>query len=61
MNITIEIDQEDDGRIIAEVPEIPGVTVYGQTPEEAIRRAKVLALRVVADKLEHGETVPGDG
>ena len=58
MPITIEIDQEDDGRIIAEVLELPGVLAYGQTREEAIARAKALALRVLADRLDHGEAVP---
>ena len=55
MNFTIEIDQEDDGRIIAEVLELPGVLADGQTREEAIARVKGLALRVLADRLEHGE------
>jgi predicted RNase H-like HicB family nuclease len=59
MNFTIELDQEEDGRIIAEVPALPGVLVYGQTREEAIVRAEALALRVLADRLEHGEDVPG--
>lgn len=58
MNFTIELDQEEDGRIIAEVPELPGVLVYGQSREEAIARAKALTLRVLADRLEHGEAVP---
>ncbi len=58
MRLTIEIEQEDDGRILAEVPELPGVLAYGQTRDEAIARAKALALRVLADRLEHGEAVP---
>ena len=58
MKLTIEIEREDDGRWIAEVPELPGVIVYGETREEAIRRVQVLALRVLADRLEHGESVP---
>jgi predicted RNase H-like HicB family nuclease len=58
MNFTIEIEQEDDGRILAEAPELPGVLAYGQTREEAIARAKALTLRVLADRLEHGEAVP---
>ena len=57
MNFTIDIGQEDDGRIIAEVLELPGVLAYGQTREEAIARAQALALRVLADRLEHGEAV----
>ncbi|HEY0733562.1 MAG TPA: type II toxin-antitoxin system HicB family antitoxin [Herpetosiphonaceae bacterium] len=51
MNFIIEIEQEDDGRIIAEIPTLPGVLVYGQSREEAIARAKALALRVLAEKL----------
>ena len=55
MHFTIEIDQEDDGRIIAEVLELPGVLAYGQTRGEALARARALALRVLAERLEHGE------
>ena len=58
MNLLIEIECEDDGRWIAEVPELPGVMVYGQTREDAISRVQALALRVIADRLEHGETSP---
>lgn len=58
MNFTIEIEQEEDGRIIAEIQDLPGVLAYGQSREEAITRAKALALRVLADRLEHGEVVP---
>ncbi len=58
MNFTIELDQEDDGRIIAEVSALPGVLAYGQTREEAIARAEGLVLRVLADRIEHGEAVP---
>jgi predicted RNase H-like HicB family nuclease len=50
--MTIEIDREDDGRWIAEVPDLPGVMVYGQSREEAIARVKVLALRVLSDRRE---------
>lgn len=56
MRFTLESEQEDDGRWIAEVPELPGTLAYGATPDEAMARAKALALRVVADRLEHGET-----
>lgn len=56
--LTIEIDREEDGRWIAEIPALPGVLAYGATREEALRGAKALALRVVADRLEHGEEVP---
>jgi len=55
--LSIETEQEEDGRWVAEVIEIPGVLTYGTTREEAIQRAKALALRVVADRLEHGEAV----
>jgi len=54
----IEIEREDDGRWIAEIPEIPGVMAYGDKRNEAISKAQVLALRVLADKLEHGEQIP---
>ena len=56
MNYTIELEQEEDGRIIAEVIELPGVLAYGKTKEEAIAKAQALALHVIADQLEHGET-----
>ena len=58
MNLTLEIEQETDGRWIGEVPQIPGVMVYGRTREEALARVKALALRVLADRVEHGESVP---
>jgi predicted RNase H-like HicB family nuclease len=55
MNLTIETEQEDDGRWIAEVPELAGVLAYGATREEAMAKAQALALRVLAEPLEHGE------
>lgn len=55
MNFTIEIEQQEDGRFLAEVINFPGVLVYGQTREEAVARVQALALRVLADKLEYGE------
>jgi predicted RNase H-like HicB family nuclease len=58
MNLTVETEREDDGRWIAEVPELPGVMVYGTTRDEAVARVQALALRVLADRLEHGEEVP---
>jgi predicted RNase H-like HicB family nuclease len=58
MTFTVEIEQEDDGRRIAEVLELPGVLTYGQSPEEAKAKVQALALRVVADRLEHGEAGP---
>jgi predicted RNase H-like HicB family nuclease len=54
----IEIEQEEDGRWLTEIPDLPGVMVYGATRDEAVARVKALALRVLADRLEHGETVP---
>jgi len=54
----VELEQEDDGRWIAEVPELPGVLAYGASPSEAQARVQALALRVVADRLEHGEAGP---
>ena len=58
MNLPIEIEQETDGRWIAEIDELDGVLVYGATREEAIKNVKTLALRVVADRLENGESLP---
>jgi len=57
MRLTIEIEQEEDGRWLSEVPQIPGVMVYGNSQEEAILKVQSLALHVLADKLEHGETL----
>ena len=56
--LAVEVEQEADGRWIDDVPELPGVLVYGQTREEAVARVEALALRVLADRLEHGEAVP---
>lgn len=58
MYLTLELDREEDGRYIAEVPDLPGVLAYGSTEAEATARAQALALRVLADRLEHGEAVP---
>ncbi len=58
MKLKIEIDREEDGRWLAEVPDLPGVMVYGQTREEAVSKVEALALRVVADRIEHGEIIP---
>lgn len=54
----IEIEREEDGRWIAEVPELPGVMSYGSTREEAVSHVEALALRALADRLEHGEAIP---
>jgi predicted RNase H-like HicB family nuclease len=58
MTFTIEFECEDDGRWLAEVLELPGVLAYGQTSDEAIARAQALALRTLADRLEHAEGAP---
>ena len=54
----IEIEREDDGRWIAEIPELAGVMAYGNSREEAVSKAEALALRVLADRLEYGEVIP---
>lgn len=54
----IEIEREEDERWIAEIPELPGVLVYGNTRGQAIARAEALALRVLADRLDHEEEIP---
>ena len=56
--LTIEIEREEDGRWIGEVPELPGVIAYGATEDEARNKAAALALRVIADRIEHGEPTP---
>jgi len=60
VNLTIEIEREEDGRWLAEVPQLPGVLAYGPTAEEAVRNAEALALRVLAERLEQGEAKPVD-
>lgn len=57
--LKVEIEQEVDGRFIAEIPELPGVMAYGQTREEALAKVEALALRTLADRLEQGEPTPG--
>ena len=57
-DLTVEFEREADGRWLAEVVELPGVLAYGVMQEDALRAVEVLALRVVADRLEHGEMVP---
>jgi len=54
----IELEREEDGRWIAEVNALPGVLAYGKTRAEAIARVEALALRVIADRLDHGESIP---
>jgi len=58
MTFTVEYEREDDGRWLAEVIELPGVLAYGDSENEAIAKAQALALRVLADRLEHGESKP---
>ena len=58
MTFKVDIEQEQDGRWIAEVVELPGTLAYGSTQEEARAKVQALALRVVAERLEHGETGP---
>lgn len=57
MHLRVELDREDDGRVIAECVDLPGVLVYGTSEEDALGRAEALALRVIADRIEHGELV----
>ncbi len=56
--MNIEIEREEDGRWIAEVLDLPGVMAYGRSKKQAISKVKALALRVLADRLEHGEEIP---
>lgn len=57
-DMKIEIERETNGRWIAEVEELPGVMAYGRTRKQAIAKAQSLALRVIADRLDHGESIP---
>jgi len=58
MELQIEFDREEDGRWIAEVPDLPGVMVYGRDRMDAVAKVQALALRVIAERLEHGEELP---
>jgi predicted RNase H-like HicB family nuclease len=58
VKFTIETEQEEDGRWLAEVLELPGALAYGATREEAVAHVQALGLRVLADRIEHGEAVP---
>ncbi len=58
MKFRVELEQEMDGRWIAEVTELPGVLTYGESRLKALAAAEALALRVIAERLEHGETSP---
>ncbi len=55
----VETEREEDGRWIAEVPLVPGAMAYGATKEEAVAKVEALVLRVLADKVENGESAPG--
>jgi len=57
-NLKVELSREDDGRWIADIPALPGVTVYGRTQKQALAFAEALTLRVIADRLEHSEACP---
>ena len=59
--LNIEFDREEDGRWIAEVPELPGVMVYGATREEALAKVQALAYRVIADRIEEQKEQPHSG
>jgi predicted RNase H-like HicB family nuclease len=56
--LVVEIEQEEDGRWIAEIPQLPGVMAYGSTRDEAVLRAEALAFRVLTDRIEHGGSFP---
>jgi predicted RNase H-like HicB family nuclease len=60
MRYVIEIEREEDDRWSADIPELPGVMVYGATRDEAVARCQALALRVLADRIEHAEAPAGD-
>ncbi len=59
MKLTIEVEREDDGRWIAEIPELPGALAYGESREEAERACQALALEVLAGRLREGQSVDG--
>jgi predicted RNase H-like HicB family nuclease len=58
LTFTIDFEREDDGRWIGEIPDLPGVLCYGRTRDEAVARVQALALRVIAERLEHDEAPP---
>jgi predicted RNase H-like HicB family nuclease len=58
MTFRIEVEREEDGRCLAEIVDLPGVLAYGVSERDAINKAKALALRVIADRIEHGESAP---
>ena len=58
MDLTVELDREEDGRWLAEVLELPGVMTYGETPETAVSTAEKLAIEVITDRIQHDELPP---
>ncbi len=58
--LKVKFYREEDGRWLADIPALPGVTAYGRTKKQAWAAAQALALRLIADRLEHGEAVPGE-
>ncbi len=58
MNLSIESEREEDGRWLAEVPQLPGVLAYGASRDEALTKVQVLTLRVLAERIEHLESRP---
>jgi predicted RNase H-like HicB family nuclease len=58
-SLAIEYYREEDGRWLADIAALPGVTAYGRTKKQATAAAEALALRLIADRLEHGEALPG--
>jgi predicted RNase H-like HicB family nuclease len=56
--IRVEVEREDDGRVLASAPDLPGVMADGNAEDEAIRRVKSIALQVLADMVENGEDIP---
>jgi predicted RNase H-like HicB family nuclease len=58
ITFNVETEREDDGRWLAEVLELPGVLAYGDSPQTAVAKVQALALRVIAERLEHGEAGP---
>jgi predicted RNase H-like HicB family nuclease len=56
--VKVELERESDGRWIAEIPDLPGVMTYGDTRADAVAKVEALALRAIADRLEHGEGIP---
>ena len=57
-DFTVDVEREEDGRWLGEIAELPGVLAYGDNREQAVAKTKALAFRVLADRLEHGESIP---